>query len=210
MNLIKFEQSGFIFETNEGFRLALDIGSKTPLSKLAAVRCDAMLVSHIHSDHFSPEHIKALLPKKLYLNQECQDALTETVPSCEILTIKEGDTINVGGITVLVFSVDHGPNANPLKENLGFLLTTDNQTIYFAGDMFYPSGIDVSSLEVDKALLPVGTYYTFGPEEAVDFAKQFKRIGNTVPMHYEKDPQTREQFVALAQQAGLRTETAPL
>lgn len=210
MRLTKFEQSGFIFEADNGFRLALDIANKTPLSKLAGVQCDVMLVSHIHGDHFSPEHINALSPAKLYINQECQDSLTEDTLPCEIVTIKEGDILDIGGIHTQVFSVDHGPNVNPLKENYGFLLSADNQSVYFAGDMFYPSGIEVSTLEVTKALLPVGTFYTFGPEEAAIFAKQFKRIGNIIPMHYEKKPETREEFIKLVRQAGLNTETAPL
>jgi len=53
MKLTKFEQSGFILETEKGFRLAFDIGNKTPVEKLAGISVDAMLVSHIHGDHFS-------------------------------------------------------------------------------------------------------------------------------------------------------------
>jgi L-ascorbate metabolism protein UlaG (beta-lactamase superfamily) len=105
----------------------------------------------------------------------------------------------IENIKVQVFNVDHGPNVSaPLKENFGFLFAVDNQTIYFAGDMFYESGVDVSDLEVDFALLPVGTFYTFGPQEAFDFAKKFKKIGKIIPMHYEKEPETREQFFELA------------
>jgi L-ascorbate metabolism protein UlaG (beta-lactamase superfamily) len=106
--------------------------------------------------------------------------------------------------------VDHGPNISAPVENLGFLLEVENQTIYFAGDMFYESGIDVSNLEVDTALLPVGTFYTFGPQEAFDFAKKFKKIGKIISIHYEKEPQTREQFIKLAVAEGFNTESYPL
>ncbi len=63
--------------------------------------------------------------------------------------------------------------------------------------MFYPSGMDVSKLEVDYAMFPIGTFYTFGPEEALSFAKQFKQIGKIIPMHYEKKPETKERFAGL-------------
>jgi len=63
MKLTKFEQSGFILETEKGFRLAFDIGNKTPIEKLNGVTVDAMLVSHIHGDHFSLEQIKKLTPQ---------------------------------------------------------------------------------------------------------------------------------------------------
>lgn len=208
MKLTKFEQSGFILETSNGFRLAFDIGNKTPVEKLNGITADAMLVSHIHGDHFSLEQIKALSPKKLYLNQECIEALGEENLPTEIIRVKVGDTIVIEDINVQFFNVDHGPNVSaPLRENFGFLITTDNRTIYFAGDMFYESGIDVSNLEVDIALLPVGTFYTFGPQEAFDFAKKFKNIGKVTPMHYEKNPETREEFIKLTVAQGFNTDS---
>lgn len=208
MKLTKFEQSGFILETENGFRLAFDIGNKTPIEKLSGVTVDAMLVSHIHGDHFSLDQIKALNPKNLYLNTECIETLGEEVLNSEIVQVKVGDEITMDTIKVQLFNVDHGPNVSaPLKENFGFLITADNKTVYFAGDIFYESGIDVTNLEVDIALLPVGTFYTFGPQEASDFAKKFKRIGKVVPMHYEKTPETREQFIKLAAAEGLNTDS---
>lgn len=208
MKLTKFEQSGFILEIEKGFRLAFDIGNKTPIEKLNSITVDAMLISHIHGDHFSLDQIKKLSPKKLYLNQECVETLGEETLISEIVQVKNGDQIMVDNIKVEFFNVDHGPNVSaPLKENFGFLITADNKTIYFAGDMFYKSGIDVTNLEVDIVLLPVGTFYTFGPQEAFDFAKKFKRIGKVVPMHYEKTPETREQFIKLAVAEGINTES---
>ena len=198
MKLTKFEQSGFILETEKGFRLAFDIGNKTPIEKLNGITVDAMLVSHIHGDHFSLEQIKKLSPKKLYLNAECIETLGEETLSSEIIQTKISDEILIDTIKVQFFNVDHGPNVSaPLKENFGFLITVDNQTVYFAGDMFYESGIDVTNLEVDIALIPVGTFYTFGPQEAFDFIKKFKKIGKVIPMHYEKILETKDQFLAL-------------
>ncbi|OGI83492.1 hypothetical protein A2997_00700 [Candidatus Nomurabacteria bacterium RIFCSPLOWO2_01_FULL_36_10b] len=199
MNLTKYEQSGFILETNKGFRLAFDIGRFTPIKKLEGANVDAMLVSHIHGDHFSLDHIKKLSPKKLCLNNECFETLGEETLPFEIVEVKVGDKISIEDIIVEFFNVDHGPNVSaPLKENFGFLITADDKTIYFAGDIFYESGIDVSNLEVDIVLLPVGTFYTFGPQEAFDFAKKFKKIGKIISMHYEKTQETRGQFIELA------------
>lgn len=208
MNLTKHEQSGFILETKKGFRLAFDIGNKTPIEKLNSVKSvDAFLVSHIHGDHFSIPHIKKLSPKNLYLNHECLEAVGEENLSTKITEVKTGDSFWIDEIKVTYFTVDHGPNISAPVENLGFLLEVENKTIYFAGDMFYESGVDVSNLEVDIALLPVGTFYTFGPQEAFDFAKKFKKIGKIISMHYEKEPQTREQFIKLAVAGGFNTES---
>ncbi len=203
MKLTKFEQSGFILETNSGFKLAFDIGNKTPLEKLEGITCDAVLISHIHGDHFSIEQIKKLQPKQVYLNHECKESLGEEAFDFEIVEIRAGETFSINEISVQSFNVDHGPNVSvALPENFGFLINADGQTVYFAGDMFYPSGIDVTDLEVDYALIPVGGHYTFGPQEAFDFAKQFKKIGKIIPMHYERnnhiDPVRHDEFLALA------------
>ncbi|MEK7578975.1 MAG: MBL fold metallo-hydrolase [Patescibacteria group bacterium] len=200
MKLTKFEQSGFIIETDAGYKLAFDIGAYTPLEKLEGISVDAVLVSHIHGDHFSVPHIKKLSPQKVYLNQECIEALGEETLSSEIIPIKAGETMESNGITTSFFDVDHGPNVTVRpKENFGFLFEVDGTKIYFAGDMFYSSGIDVSTLEVDVALIPIGTFYTFGPQEALAFVKQFQKIGKIVPMHYEKTPETRGEFIRLAE-----------
>ncbi len=196
MKITKYEQSGFIIETDNGYKLAIDIGAYTPIEKLNNISVDVMLVSHIHGDHFSLLHIDKLSPKKIYLNKECIDMLGDKTLPGEIIKIKVGDIIDINGIKVLaIFNVDHGPNTKvrPI-ENMGFLLEIDNKKIYFAGDMFYSSGIDTAGLEVDYALIPIGGFYTFGPEEAVSFLKQFKSAGEVIPMHYEKTPETKKEF----------------
>ena len=200
MKIEKFEQSGFIFESENGFRLAVDIGKYTPIEKLEDVKVDAFLVSHIHGDHFSIDHIKALGPKKVYMNNECRETLGEDTLPFEIVTIKEGDTLDISGVNLEVFNVDHGPNVSaPLEENFGFLLEIDSKKIYFAGDMFYESGIDISNLEVDFAFIPIGGFYTFGPEEAFSFIQKFGKIREVVSMHYEKTPETKIKFLELGE-----------
>lgn len=200
MKIKKCEQSGFVIENEKGFRLAFDIGAMTPFERFAEIpKVDAFIASHIHGDHFHIESIKALSPQNVYLNSECIETLGEESFDFKITTIKSGETITVDDMQVSFFDVDHGPNVStPVKENFGFLITCDNKTIYFAGDMFYASGIDVTDLEVDYALLPVGTFYTFGPRDAFDFAKKFKKIGILIPMHYEKMPDTKGEFLTLA------------
>ena len=208
MKITKFEQSGFIIETDNKYKLAIDIGAYTSLEKLDNVSVDAMLVSHIHGDHFSIDHIKKLAPKKLYLNKECIELLGTEKLISEIIEVKVDNTINIDGIKISFFDVDHGPNTKIRpKENFGFLIEIDSKKIYFAGDMFYQSGIDVSSLEVDNAFIPVGTFYTFGPKEGIAFAKQFKKIRKITPMHYEKTPETKEEFIKLAIMEGFNTDS---
>lgn len=200
MKITKYEQSGVIFETNTGFRLAIDVGSYTSIEKLEDVKVDAIIVSHTHPDHFSLDQIKKLSPKKLYTGSECKEALSGEILSFEVIEIKDGSQIVDGDIIVDVFDVDHGPNVSkPIKDNFGFLLKADNQKIYFAGEMFYESGIDVADLEVDYAFFPVGSFYTFGPQEAFAFAKKFKKISKAISMHERGVSEKKTEFIKLAE-----------
>ena len=211
MKIIKFEQSGFILEMESGFRVAIDIASMTPLEKLQDVfPVDLFIASHIHGDHFSPDHIAKLAPKTIILSRESYDVVRPSgahvpvgVPTpmqiqADYILSKNGLVYETKDIKITFFHVDHGPNVSVPVDNFGFLIEADNQKIYFAGDMFYPSGIERADLEVDYALVPVGTHYTFGPQEAVDFAKTFKKIGTLVPMHDRLDVAKTDEFVVLA------------
>jgi L-ascorbate metabolism protein UlaG (beta-lactamase superfamily) len=208
MKITQLEQSGFILETQSGCSLAIDVGNYTPLEKLNGISADAMLVSHIHADHFSVEKIRTLSPKKIYLNRECIEALTGETLVSKVIEVKIGDRIDIEDFKVQFFDVDHGPNVKVKpKENFGFLIEADGRKIYFAGDMFNASGIDVSNLEVDVAIIPIGTFYTFGPQKALEFAKQFNKIRKLIPMHYQNNPETREEFEKLAVDTGFNVDT---
>ena len=200
MKIQKFEQSGFIFESENGFRLALDIGRYTSIEKLAGLSVDAFLVSHIHGDHFDMDKVVALSPKALYVPDECRSEIAEESFLFKTEKISDWQEIKIGDFFITAFPVDHGPNVSvPIKENLGFLIECDGEDVYFAGDMFYESGMDVSTLEVSKALIPVGGFYTFGPSEAFEFVKKFKSIGEIIPMHYDKTPETKVEFAKLCE-----------
>lgn len=206
MKITQLEQSGVIIETTSGFRLAIDIGSYTPLEALDGVSVDAMLISHMHGDHLSPERIAKLAPAELFLNEECITVLGDAPISSTITRIRADEPFTVHDMVIRAFDVDHGPNVSVRpKENFGFLIEADGQTVYFAGDMFTPSGIPVTDLSVDTALIPVGTFYTFGPEEALAFVQQFAHVGTVLPMHFQKTPETKDTFVSLAQAAGITT-----
>ncbi len=201
MHIKTFAQSGLIITSDSGQTLAIDIGALTPVESLADIQVDNMLVSHIHADHCSAEQIVALEPKVVYTGAECIQALTETnVPTQEITAEKE---VVIGDFTVTTFEVDHGPNAPHVPEqNFGFVIRVDGKTIYFAGDMFTPSGIDVTTIAADVVIVPVGGHFTFDAEAAFDFTQQFKSIGVIYPVHHEAvgpiDVAGHERFAELA------------
>ena len=123
MQITQLEQAGVIVETAARYRVAIDIGSYTPVETLADVSADAMLVSHLHRDHFSVPQIQALAPTTAYLNRECIDLWGDEPAKSQIVEVKVGDSRDLGGgVRVTFFDVDHGPNVTTLpKENFGFL-----------------------------------------------------------------------------------------
>src|SRR3989338_5148373 len=130
MKLTKFEQSGFIFETDKGFRLAVDIASRTPFESLEGIKADAFIVSHLHQDHFSPLHINKLSPIIVFLSNECIELIGEEKVVGEIITIASGKDVLIDDIRVQIFDVDHGQNTTVRpRENFGFLFTIDGETI---------------------------------------------------------------------------------
>lgn len=202
MRLNKFAQSGFSLTLNSGFQVLWDIGKYSPLPEFDETPVIGyFLVSHVHADHFFPEMIEACKPQHVVLGSECAEEFAKTGSRLDVVQVKKMDKIKLGDeVEVTFFEADHGPNAGPYKENFGFLfnILSEDKTIYFAGDMFNVSGLDISDLEVDYALIPVGGYYTFDPEAALEFARLFKKIGKIFPMHYEKTPETKQKFIELA------------
>jgi L-ascorbate metabolism protein UlaG (beta-lactamase superfamily) len=217
MTITKFEQSGLIIESSTGFRMAVDVGSITPIEKLDGVKpVDLFVVSHIHGDHFTPSHIAKLSPKTIILSEECYqvfnpkdlnhptvsitDEMSNTTPRIDanFVIAKGGFVYETDDVKITFFDVDHGPNATVKVENFGFTIEIDGQKIYFAGDMYNPSGMDVTNSEFDYVFLPVGGFYTFGPAEALSFAKQFKKIENLAPMHYHIRMEALPEFIELA------------
>lgn len=201
MKLQYVKHAGFIVESDSGFKFGWDIGSFSDAESVAALgKLDAFTASHKHQDHCFAPNIKLLNPDNILLSQECLSQIEDQSISAKTSIIKAGDTIQLAkDVSVTYFETDHGPNATqPLLENLGFLVAVGDTRIYFPGDIYYPSGIDVSQLQVDYTLLPVGGYYTFGPEEALAYAKSFKDPGTVVPMHFELAPETKQAFLELA------------
>lgn len=205
MTITQLQQSGTIITSESGQTLGIDIGALTPVEQLADITIDHVLISHIHADHCSAPQVAALAPQMVYTGSECAAALAAAPETAtQAVTELTADTpVTIGDFTITPFMVDHGPNTPQVPiENFGFLIEVDEDVVYFAGDMFSPSGMDVTNLSVTAALLPVGGHFTFDAEAALAFAQTFASIGTIYPMHYEAvgpiDTEGGEKFKVLA------------
>jgi L-ascorbate metabolism protein UlaG (beta-lactamase superfamily) len=173
-----FKQSAFRWR-GEGLTVYLDpwgIGRDDPPA-------DVILITHAHSDHFSPDDIERLrgTGTRIVAPRDVADEL-----SGDVTPVAPGESHEVGGVrftTVPAYNVREEALSFHPRENrwVGYVLELGGATYYHAGDTDHAPELD--EVRTDVALLPVGGYYTMDVPEAAGLAKA---IGPklAVPMHY--------------------------
>ena len=161
-------------------------------------KCDLMLITHGHFDHIydALEIAKAHKPK-VVSNFEITSWLgSKGVDASTLIGGNTGGTIEVDGIKVTLVHAEHscgitdgdhiiyGGNAH------GLVIEFENGfTVYFAGDtdVFGDMALIAELGKFDVAFLPIGDFYTMGPERA---AKAVGLLGvkTVVPMHFGTFP----------------------
>jgi L-ascorbate metabolism protein UlaG (beta-lactamase superfamily) len=161
-------------------------------------KCDLMLITHGHFDHIHDalEIAKAHKPKVIS-NFEITSWLgSKGVDASTLIGGNTGGTIEVDSIKVTLVHAEHscgitdgdriiyGGNAH------GLVIEFENGfTVYFAGDtdVFGDMALIAELGKFDVAFLPIGDFYTMGPERA---AKAVALLGvkTVVPMHFGTFP----------------------
>ena len=183
--------------------ILLDPWFANPLSPKApddVDRCDVMLVSHGHSDHFgnalpiasrTRPRWPAIHELQLWLGS------VYSAPN-DCVGFNKGGTMETHGIKVTMTSADHSAgdwdNATGapryLGEPAGFVLELeDGSRVYFAGDtnVFGDMRLIGELYKPDLAMLPIGGHYTMGPREAA-LAVELLGVGEVMPIHYGTFP----------------------
>lgn len=165
-----------------------------PPARVAAA--DAVLVSHLHSDHL---HLRSLarLPAgtPLLLPRGALDAvplLRRVAGGLRIHELTPGERLSVGRVTVRAVPAAHDgrwlPFARTRVRPLGFVVEGEGRT-YFAGDTDLFGGMAEEVGPVDTALLPVGGWgpgLGHGHLNAERAAEALTRLRPScaVPVHY--------------------------
>ena len=156
-------------------------------------KADVILISHDHSDHYAPAALKVLSTAKTIIITSltvAEMAKKDSIPAAEIRALKPGENTTVGEVTIAALpAYNVNKNFHPKQAgNLGFIITTQGETLYFAGDTDRIP--EMKDLHPDVALLPIGGYYTMDAKEAALAAADLQaRV--VVPMHNrETDPET--------------------
>jgi len=185
----------FRLDTDGGQRIYIDPflhgNPKTPESEVDPERVDIIALTHGHGDHvgdtvalsqkFPDAQIVALVELKGWLG--AQGANVGELPG-----INKGGTQEIDGIKFTLVNAFHSSSSEDgayLGEPAGIVIRADGKSIYFAGDtcVFGDMALIERLYKPDVAVLPIGDWFTMGPEEA---AVALELLGNPrcVPCHW--------------------------
>lgn len=142
-------------------------------------KADLILITHDHYDHCDPNKIEQIRKPDTIIVTTSASARKL---SGNVRTVKEGDTITEKGISIRVVpAYNVSKPFHPRGSGVGFIIDVAETRIYHAGDTgFIP---EMSGIQIDIALLPIGGTYTMNEDEGVRAALTIKsKI--VVPMHY--------------------------
>jgi L-ascorbate metabolism protein UlaG (beta-lactamase superfamily) len=143
-------------------------------------KADVVLISHSHSDHFSPPDVKKIQKESAIIvaPSDCVTGL-----SGNIKTVKPGDKIEIqNGMIEAVSAYNINKSFHQKSNNwVGFIVTIDGKKIYYAGDTdFIP---EMEGITADIVLVPVGGVFTMTAEEAAQ-AVNIIKPQVAIPIHY--------------------------
>ena len=161
-------------------------------------KCDLMLITHGHFDHI---HDALEIARKTKSTIVCNHEISVWLGSKgldgeKIVGGNQGGTIEAEGIKVTLVHAEHSCGITEDGhliyggEACGLVIEFENGfTIYFAGDtdVFGDMALIAQLSKFDVAFLPIGDFYTMGPERAAK-AVELLGVKTVVPMHFGTFP----------------------
>lgn len=148
--------------------VTIDPGGFTSAEAVESV--DAVLITHVHFDHYAIEHVQAI-DAPIFTIAEVAEQIATAAPDVRerVTVVTPGQTFEAAGFPVTAVGELHAPvhPESPASFNSGYVVRGD-ETVYHPGDSF-----TVPGEEVDVLLAPIS-----GPwlklAEVVDFARAVK------------------------------------
>ncbi|HTB22299.1 MAG TPA: MBL fold metallo-hydrolase [bacterium] len=176
-----------------------------------AVPADLILVTHDHSDHFSPKDIQKIAKPGSILVGPAR--VTAKAAGVQVLSVAPGENFEAAGIRGrAVASYNLRKPMHPKSHgNTGFILELPEGRVYHAGDTdFIEEMAAFQGLKL--ALLPVGKvlffHPTMGPEQAAR-AVEAMAPEYAVPMHFGTMPASKGDGLAFKKAVGERALILP-
>jgi L-ascorbate metabolism protein UlaG (beta-lactamase superfamily) len=164
----------------------------TPVDPGMYAAIDAVVLSHLHLDHFDVASLRLLGPTTELVVPRGAAGLLRRAGFERVTELGMGDSTAIGGVTITATRAVHSgyrPPFGPRAEAVGYLLESADSRVYFAGDTdLFPEMAQLGP-ELDVALIPVwGWGPTLGPGH-LDPSRAAAAVGMlrprfAVPIHW--------------------------
>jgi len=187
---ISFHGHSFVQLANEKYSVLIDpfiTGNPTCELKVGDVKCDFIVLTHGHGDHFGDTLELAKKNKALVI---ATFELAEYIAkhNVRVHQMNLGGSFNFPFGKVKLTPAHHSsstPEGEYAGDPAGILITIDGKTIYHSGDtaLFSDMKLIGALNKIDYAFLCIGDNFTMGVDEAVK-AAEFINAPVVTPMHY--------------------------
>lgn len=176
---------------------------------------DCVLVSHIHFDHVDKDYFR-MIGDVPVISPKSTRWMLRLIGGRKIIGIKAGETLDIGDVSITAVPASH------LIATTGFVIKSDNRTLYFSGDTFYRAFMKRigETFQLDVALMPVTTYripMTMGEKQAIKAIQVLKpeviipiHLGLTPRLPFLRTNQTPEHFAQRVSESGASTRVVIL
>lgn len=212
MKVTKFAQSCCLIETSDGTAILIDPGCYSEVGDLLAQmpKLNTLIVTHEHEDHFSRDHIDALLGAnpglQLITNSYLSGILQSEGKVARSVQVRE--KVEVGSCVLRIMPTDHVAQGKVIP-NFGLLLEDNGKLVYHMSDTRYllPDSLSVEG-KIDLLLIPISNRgLVMGMDDAAYFASQLSpRV--VAPIHYDspkdRDRVDTKMFIQMLERNGQR------
>ncbi len=142
MRITKFEHSTLLLTLGDA-NLVIDPGSflsSPDFSDLAAI-----VITHEHADHWTPEQLRRILDKNPDAQIIGPQGVADAAGTFAVKVVKAGDLVQAGPFSLEFFGGEHAVihESLPDIDNVGVLV---NDELYYAGDSYTVPGVEVGTL----------------------------------------------------------------
>ncbi len=145
-----------------------------------------VFVTHDHYDHYSPEDIrKVSFADTILIVPESMEKNAKKVADAvkRIKTVSPGEQYETDGLTYETVAAYNIMKPFHVKSAgwVGYILSTNGQRIYIAGDT--DATKEAKGVRCDVALVPIGGTYTMDAKKAAELINEIKPQ-TAIPTHY--------------------------